>query len=148
MGQGDWTVQIEAEPDSEIREKILAPLAAYNEARAGPGDWETLAITVRDQQGEILGGLWGRIGYNFFFVEIFALGAARGHGLGRRLMGMAEAEALKRNLSGLWLDTWSFQAPDFYRKLGFEECGRITDYPPGHDRIFFVKRLPQGRESA
>ena len=101
---------------------------------------------MRDQQGEILGGLWGRIGYNFFFVEIFALGAARGHGLGRRLMGMAEAEVLKRNLSGLWLDTWSFQAPDFYRKLGFEECGRITDYPPGHDRIFFVKRLPQGRK--
>jgi len=26
-------------------------------------------------------------------------------------------------------------------KFGFVECGRITGYPPGHDRIFFVKRF-------
>jgi ribosomal protein S18 acetylase RimI-like enzyme len=134
----------------------LAMRAAYGAGQLSRVPWYVgHALTLGNPRhysarptGEILGGLWGRIGYNFFFVEIFALGAARGHGLGRRLMGMAEAEALKRNLSGLWLDTWSFQAPDFYRKLGFEECGRITDYPPGHDRIFFVKRLPQGRTPA
>ncbi len=33
------------------------------------------------------------------------------------------------------------QALGFYLKLGFTECGRITGYPPGHDRVFFVKRF-------
>jgi ribosomal protein S18 acetylase RimI-like enzyme len=56
-------------------------------------------------------------------------------------MRLAEAEARRRGLLGIWLDTWTFQAPDFYPKLGFVECGRITEYPPGHDRIFFVKRF-------
>jgi GNAT superfamily N-acetyltransferase len=147
MTQDNWTVCLEPDPDPEIREKILKPLAAYNEACAGPGRWETLAVTVRDPGGEIVGGLWGRIGYNFLNVELFALGPARDSGLGRRIMAMAEAEARTRNLAGVWLDTWSFQAPDFYRKLGFQECGRIDDYPPGHHRVFFVKRLPQSRST-
>jgi hypothetical protein len=38
------------------------------------------------------------------------------------------------------VDTFSFQAPEFYRKLGFREFGRI-DYPPEHQRIFFQKQL-------
>jgi ribosomal protein S18 acetylase RimI-like enzyme len=56
-------------------------------------------------------------------------------------MHAAEAEARRRGLTGIWLDTWTFQAPGFYRKLGFAEVGRIPNYPPGHDRIFFMKRL-------
>jgi hypothetical protein len=36
----------------------------------------------------------------------------------------------------------SFQAPDFYRKLGYEEFGRLDDFPPGHSRLFFRKNLP------
>lgn len=78
------------------------------------------------------------------FVELLALGPARGRGLGRRLMRDAEAEARRRGLSGIWLDTWTFQAPGFYARLGFAECGRIRDYPPGHDRIFYVKRFEGG----
>lgn len=136
-----WTLRMEPHPDGVIREGILAPLVAHNDGAAGPGDWGLLAITVRNCRDEIVGGLWGRTGYGFLFVELLALGSARGNGLGRQVMAMAEAEAGKRGLSGIWLDTWTFQAPEFYRGLGFEECGRIRDYPPGHDRIFFVKRL-------
>jgi ribosomal protein S18 acetylase RimI-like enzyme len=74
-------------------------------------------------------------------VELLALGPARGEGLGRRVMALAEEEARRRGLSGIWLDTWTFQAPGFYVRLGFTECGRIPDYPPGHDRVFYVKRF-------
>ena len=56
-------------------------------------------------------------------------------------MNIAEAEARRRGLVGVWLDTFTFQAPGFYQRLGFVECGRITGYPPGHDRIFYVKRF-------
>jgi ribosomal protein S18 acetylase RimI-like enzyme len=100
-----------------------------------------LAITVRDASGGIVGGLWGRTGYGFLFIELLAAGPAAGTGMGTRLMAQAEAEARRRGLAGMWLDTWTFQAPGFYRKLGFAEIGRIPNYPPGHDRIFFMKRL-------
>lgn len=137
----DWTVTVETDPDPAVRAKILAPLAAHNEAAAGPGHWGLLAVTVRDAAGEVVGGLWGRTGYGFLFVELLALGPARQQGLGRQVMAQAEAEARRRGLLGVWLDTFTFQAPGFYQKLGFIECGRITGYPPGHDRIFYVKRF-------
>lgn len=41
----------------------------------------------------------------------------------------------------LKLDTFSFQAPGFYRKLGVSEFGHIADYPSGHQRHFFQKCL-------
>ncbi len=141
MQDGQWTVTLETDPDISLREKILEPLVAYNESAAGPGKWGPLAITVRDPGGEVVGGLWGWTGYGFLFVELLAAGPARGHGHGRRLMELAEAEAKRRGLLGMWLDTWTFQAPGFYQKLGFVECGRITEYPAGHDRIFYVKRF-------
>ena len=141
MTDETWTVQLETEPVGAMREKILAPLAAHNEAEAGPGEWRLLAVTVRDAAGEIAGGLWGRHGYGFLFVELLAIGPARHQGLGHKVMALAEAEARRRGLRGMWLDTWTFQAPDFYPKLGFVECGRIDDYPPGHARIFYVKRF-------
>lgn len=136
-----WRVVLEAEPDEAIRAQILAPLNAHNEREAGPGHWESIAITVRDADGKIAGGLWGQAGYGFLFVSLLALGAAKGVGLGREVMGLAEAEAKRRGLVGIWLDTWSFQAAGFYQKLGFVEFGRIGEYPPGHDRIFYVKRF-------
>ena len=144
MQPGQWTLTLEADPDPSLRAKILEPLAAHNDAAAGPGRWGTLAVTVRGEDGETVGGLWGRTGYGFLFVELLALGPARGLGLGRKVMELAEAEAKRRGLLGIWLDTWTFQAPGFYPKLGFVECGRITEYPPGHDRIFYVKRFAGG----
>jgi hypothetical protein len=56
---------------------------------------------------------------------------------------MAEDLAREKNCVGIWLDTFDFQAPDFYRKHGFSEFGQLQDYPPGHQRLFFHKRLDQ-----
>lgn len=111
----------------------------YNENAGGPAHGGLLAVTVRNGEGAVVGGLWGRVGYGFLFIELLALGPAKGIGLGRKVMELAEVEARRRELVGMWLDTWTFQTPNFYPKLGFVECGRITGYPPGHDRIFYVK---------
>ena len=134
-------MRLETEPDRSLRQKILDPLVAHNESAGGPGRFAPLAVTVRGPDGEVVGGLWGYSHYEFLFVELLALGPAKGRGLGRHVMQLAEAEARRRGLLGIWLDTWTFQAPDFYPKFGFVECGRIAGYPPGHDRIFFVKRF-------
>ena len=49
---------------------------------------------------------------------------------------------------GIHLEASSAEAVPFYARLGFTECGRITDYPPGHDRIFYVKRFDDGGTAA
>ena len=55
-------------------------------------------------------------------------------------MGDAEMRALERGCHSAWVDTFSFQAPGFYPRLGYEVFGEL-DYPPGHKRIFLQKRL-------
>ncbi len=63
--------------------------------------------------------------------------------MGSRLMQMAEDLAVEKGCAGIWLDTFDFQAPDFYRRHGYTEFGQqIDDYPPGSKRFFFQKRLP------
>lgn len=129
-------------PTNEEREAILAPLRTYNAAQAGLAKPEPVALLVRDDNGEILGGLYGRVFYQWLFIELLSVPEeGRGLGLGSKLMQMAEELAQENECVGIWLDTFSFQAPEFYKKLGYSEFGQIVDYPPGHKRHFFQKRL-------
>ena len=136
-----WTVAVEAEPDGAMREAILGALNAHNAAAFRDSDSAALVVTVRDGAGAVAGGLWGSVWHDFLFVQFLAMGDAKGEGLGRRVMAVAEAEARRRGCTGIWLDTFTWQAPWFYPKLGFEEFGRIKDYVADQDRIFLVKRL-------
>ncbi|MEB0045568.1 MULTISPECIES: GNAT family N-acetyltransferase [unclassified Pseudomonas] len=129
-------------PTDEERQAILTPLLAYNAAKAGDSESEKVALLVRDDHGEILGGLYGRLFYRWLFIELLSVPEqGRGQGLGSKLMRMAEDLAREKECVGIWLDTFDFQAPQFYKKHGYSELGHIADYPPGHKRFFFQKRL-------
>ncbi len=141
MSTPGWTTTLESAADPAMRQAILAPLLAYNEAAGGPSGYAPLAVTLRDAEGAIVGGLWGYTTYSYLFVELLCMGPARGQGIGTAMMALAEEEARRRGCTGIWLDTFTFQAPGFYQKLGFTEVGRIADHPPGQARIFYAKRL-------
>ncbi|WP_426235443.1 GNAT family N-acetyltransferase [Pseudomonas sp. TWP3-2] len=126
----------------EERLAILAPLHAYNVAKAGIAKSKPLTLLVRDEQDVILGGLYGRLVCQWLFIDLLAVPEqGRGQGIGSKLMQMAEDLARENGCIGIWLDTFDFQAPEFYKKLGFSQFGELVDYPPGHKRHFFQKRL-------
>jgi N-acetylglutamate synthase-like GNAT family acetyltransferase len=56
-------------------------------------------------------------------------------------MQTAEAEARSRGVRNVYLDSFSFQAPAFYAKLGYREFGRLQEFPAGHDRVWMTKAL-------
>ena len=58
-------------------------------------------------------------------------------------MDEAERGALGRGCHSVWLDTFSFQAPGFYRRLGYEVFAEL-DWSADHKRIFLRKRLRPG----
>lgn len=141
-------IELTLNPTEEQRLAILEPLKRYNAQEAGDGKSEKLALMVRDElNDEIIGGLHARVLYRWLFIELLVVpDQTRGQGMGSRLMQMAEDLARERNCVGVWLDTFDFQAPDFYRKHGYSEFGHIDDYPPGHKRFFFQKRLTSADE--
>jgi len=80
---------------------------------------------------------WGWMYVNLLWVSE----RHRGKGWGRSLMQTAEAEARKRGVRHVFLESFSFQAPKFYAKLGYQEYGRLKDFPAGNDRISMTKVL-------
>ena len=62
-------------------------------------------------------------------------------GLGRRLMEQAELESARRGCMVIRVDTHTFQAPDFYARLGYTLIGRSQDTPVGHGELFLHKRV-------
>jgi GNAT superfamily N-acetyltransferase len=136
-------IEFKSNPSEEERLQILEPLRAYNAAQAGDGKSEKFALFVRDERTDaVIGGLHGRILYGWLFIELLVVPEqVRGQRMGSQLMAMAEDLARERGCVGVWLDTFDFQAPDFYRKHGYEAFGQLDDYPPGHQRLFFKKRI-------
>jgi len=65
----------------------------------------------------------------------------RGRGYGHHLLTLAEQEARQRGAKNAYLDTFSFQAPDFYKQHGYQVFGELQDFPPGHQRYFLTKQL-------
>ena len=131
------------------RESILRGLQRFNEAGGGPSDFRPLAVLLRGEGGETIGGLWGRTAWCWLFVELlFVPEPLRRAGAGRELMRRAEAEAIKRGCLGAWLDTFSFQARGFYERLGYSVFGQLDSYPPGHSRFFLRKSLVPATSTA
>jgi GNAT superfamily N-acetyltransferase len=136
-------------PTPAEREAILAPLVAYNTDKAGPSGHKPIAVLLRDRDsGQTVGGLWASVSYRWLHIDLlFVPEALRGRDLGTELMRRAEAVALANDCVGIRLDTHTFQAPDFYRKLGYEIFGVLDDNPPGTRRFFLHKRLSSGGPS-
>ncbi|MCL2573855.1 MAG: GNAT family N-acetyltransferase [Defluviitaleaceae bacterium] len=65
----------------------------------------------------------------------------RGQGLGEKLMIELENRAKKLGVSTLRADTFGFQGPVFYRKIGFMEVGSYTNDTDGYSEHFFVKHI-------
>ena len=138
----DLTFTLQPDPALEERNRILDPLSAYNEAKAGPGKKKEFAFSVHSETGEFVGGLLGFTHWNHFFVyAVFVDQDFRRAGIGRELMRRAEALALQHGCDAIYLDTFDFQAPGFYEKLGFRVFGKLEDYPLGHQRFYLVKRI-------
>jgi GNAT superfamily N-acetyltransferase len=136
-------VAVDTDRLDEVKAAVGAGLTAHND-RFLPGVRERapLAISVRDDLGKVVGGLVGEFRLDWLYVDwLWVDDSQRGKGHGAALMKQAEAEALAAGKTHVFLWTWSFQAPAFYRAQGYVECGRITDHPKGHDNIQFVKRL-------
>lgn len=130
------------EPTASDIEAVVGILGATAEKQHPGGNYRDYGFLLRGEDGAIVGGLTGYVLYGWMFVQFIAVAEEfRGQGLGKMLMEQAEDWARKHGLGGMWLDTFAFQAPDFYRSLGFTEFGTIEDHPAGSRRIFFQKRL-------
>lgn len=91
---------------------------------------------------KLVGGAVGFVRYNWFYLDLlFVEEAYRKQRIGSQLLRQIEDYAKKENLTGVRLETWDFQALDFYQANGYDVFGEIKDCPPGTIEYHLMKKL-------
>ncbi|MFF0186639.1 GNAT family N-acetyltransferase [Streptomyces sp. NPDC005244] len=142
--------RIETGDDKDRRDLLRRRLLETNTAaspvlralRGTPAERQRpLHLWVMDEADELAGGLVGHTWTTWLHVTyLWVDGRHRGTGLGSRLLAEAERAATERGCGAARLETWDFQAPDFYRRHGYEVVAVIPDYPPGITEYTLTKR--------
>ncbi len=102
-------------------------------------------FTVRfSYKDEIIGGALGHTYYDWLFLKwLWVHENFRNQGIGTRIMSKVEEIASARSCNGIHLDTFSFQAKEFYQKLGYDVFGNIENHPMQYEKYFLRKYLPK-----
>ena len=137
------------EPSSTDIEFLEDRLYEFNAGKTGIHDGRSLGVFLRDESRNIVAGAAGHTwGETCELRQVWVAASVRGRGLGRRLIAEAEAEAVRRGCRQVVLTTYSFQASEFYRKLGFDLVAELPDYPRGYSHLLLRKRLSPSTSSA
>lgn len=93
-----------------------------------------------EKDGERIGLVNGCIAHGWCKVSgLIVAPEHRGQGYAMALMKKAEGNAKDKGCLGMILNTVSYQAPEFYKKCGFEEFAEIEPYSGEHKSIYFKK---------
>jgi GNAT superfamily N-acetyltransferase len=129
-------------PGEALTRSVTDHVLAVNFARTGAIDWHPVNFFLKSPRGEWLGALTGYTWGGWLHVTfLWVSEPVRGHGYGTQLMDAAEALAQEHGAVAATLETFTFQAPDFYARRGYAVSGRIDDYPPGHAKLFLSKHF-------
>jgi len=123
-------------------------LGDFNDQAAPLHEVQPLSCFVRNESGQVVGGAIGRRwGELCELQQLWVEAGLRGKGLGAALVREFERQASLKGCQSFYLETLSFQAPEFYKKLGYRVALERSGYPHGIGKYHMVKE-PGGAEAA
>lgn len=140
-------VLTKSSPTAEELRLLEDRLYEFNRAQTGRDDGQMFAFFVQNEQQEIVAGLSGWTWADACEIQsLWVHPACRGQGYGRDLLEAAEQEAQARGCKVILIRSYSFQAPGFYQKFGYQMAWQLNDFPPGHQYCHLVKQLKKPGE--
>ena len=128
--------------ESQKAQEIGDLIRSYNRSKREAAESEPLNLYVEDDSGQLMAGLVAETFGNWLEIEyLFVKEELRGQGIGSKLLQQAESEAKNRNCRFAFVNTYQFQAPDFYQKHGYKEVFALQDYPYTGKRFYYQKDL-------
>ena len=121
---------------------VRGSLLQFNNNCVGNDYHTPLNFVEYDADGNIIAGILGGTYWGWMYVDILWVREDhRGKGMGTKLLSEAEKEAVRRGCHHVHLDTMSWQAPEFYKKQGYEVIGVLPDIPSGNQKYLLIKAL-------
>lgn len=97
---------------------------------------------MKDNLGNVLRGIQAFLDNESIYIDtLWVHESLRNKGFGTQLLEAAEKEAIKNGCQFSLVDTWDFQAEEFYLKKGYERIGELKNYWHGHSKAFLRKKL-------
>ncbi len=135
-------MEISDQPHPEDLQFLEDRINQHNMLQTERRDYRPLALIERDAQGGVIAGLSGFTWAGWLEVKLLWVREDLRHqGRGRALLEAAASEARARGCQHVWLDSYTFQAPAFYQRLGYDVFGVLDAYPAPHRRVFLTKTL-------
>lgn len=138
---------IASENSNEDVQYLYQKIVEYNINKVTPTQdfsYEIISLTLKDKEGKIIGGLianlfmWSFINIDVLWVE----DSLRKSGYGTKLLLELEKIAKEKNANMIQVDTFSFQAPEFYKRNGYEVFGILENCPAeGYNRYYLKKNI-------
>ena len=137
------TVTSVSKGDSALDQLLNDELDKFNAAATSElAPAEELTVRV-EQEGRVVAGVsgwtWGQaagIGMTWVHED------RRGTGVGTSAMTAFEREAKRRGCAHVFVTSFTFQAPGFYQRLGYQEIFRWESVPTaGRDDVHMRKEL-------
>lgn len=127
---------------SQKAQEIRNLIRAYNRSQREEAESEPLNLYVEDKKGNLMAGLVAETFGNWLEIEyLFVKEELRGQGIGSKLLQQAESEAKNRNCRFAFVNTYQFQAPDFYKSHGYKAVFTLQNYPYTGKRLYYQKDL-------
>lgn len=134
--------KISNSPTAQEKDTIRQALLKYNCSRIESMDIRELGVFLEDEQGSIIAGVTGYTHGNWLEIEyLWVNEGLRGKNIGRELIGKIETIARGRDCKFAFLYTFTFQAPQFYKNLGYEEKFVLNEYPLTGQKHYYSKNL-------
>lgn len=138
----EYEIALVEDPERSVHGIIDRGLNDFNQQQAGDAHYGRICFALYAPDHEIVGGILGETHWNWLFIELLWIREdTRHHGYGHRLLVSLEEEGRRRGAQMAYLDTFSFQAPEFYKRHGYRVYGELKDFPPGHQRLYLMKEL-------
>ena len=125
--------------ESERTQELANLIREYNRSNREPSKSEPLNIYVEDEQGNILAGMVAETFGNWLEIEyLYVRDDFRGKGIGSKILDKAEKESKSRGCKYSFVNTFNFQAPNFYKKHGYQEVFTLKEYPYVKKMLLFT----------
>ena len=110
-------------------------------------NFEEYWFVAEDESGEIIGTITGRAYYNEVHIgDLIIDKRFRGQDIGTKLVKAVEEEYQNKGFDKITLTTFGFQAPEFYKKLGYSLEFVREDKDPKLSKYFYCKALQASRD--
>ena len=129
------------DPDEELDLKIVENTRAYN-SKFTPNDYKPLSIYLTDDRDNLIGGMTAFLSWNYLEIKYLWVDEAhRGEGHAASIMRAGEEAAQDNNCEYVLVDTFEFQALNFYLKQGYKKVAELDEYLGKYKRYYLQKKL-------